>query len=268
MEIKTKTQLDINGQIAFYCSHVHAGRCLYGENLAQELGLHLITKETLQYRVLLVHSEDRLELRQTGPGAPGPVFVDFADAGMRYRLKHGGSLRQMLARAAGLKPGTRPDILDATAGLGRDAFVLAALGCRVTLIERNPIIAALLADGLRSALLHADLVDIVRERMHLIQGDSVQLIKKICAMKKPQTLYLDPMYPARTKNAQVKKEMRVLRQVTGDDNDAPALLASAIELRIKRVVVKRPKLAPPLGDQSPSVVLRGKNSRYDIYLNP
>jgi 16S rRNA (guanine1516-N2)-methyltransferase len=238
------------------------------ENLARELKLRLVTKEASHYGVLLVHTDARLELRQTGSGAPGPVFVDFAAAGMRYRLKHGGSLRQMLARAAGLKSGVRPDILDATAGLGRDAFVLAALGCRVTLIERNPIIAALLADGLRTALVYPELAEIIRERMHLIRGDSVQLIREIRQTNRPQTLYLDPMYPARTKNAQVKKEMRVLRQVTGDDSDAPALLACALEAKIKRVVVKRPRLAPPLGDCPPSVVLRGSNSRYDIYLNP
>ena len=85
-----------------------------------------------------------LELRQAGPHAPGPVRVDFLTGALAHRLRYGGGRGQPLARAVGMKAGVSPSIWDATAGLGRDALVLASLGSRVTLCERAPVLAALL----------------------------------------------------------------------------------------------------------------------------
>ena len=53
-------------------------------------------------------------------------------------------------------------MLDATAGLGRDAFVLASLGCQVTLIERVPAVAALLENGIERALLNVETATIAK----------------------------------------------------------------------------------------------------------
>jgi len=252
--------------IAVSCSHPHADDCHTAISLAADLKLPLTACNSQEYTVLLVHTESRLELRQTGRQAPGPVLADFTSPTMRYRVLHGGGLRQLLARAAGLKPGYRPTVLDATAGLGRDGFVLASLGCRVSMFERVPVIAALLEDGLRRALHHPEIGKIVKHRIQYIAGDSLLMMKQIGPDRQPDTIYLDPMYPFRTKSAKVKKEMRLLRLVVGDDSDAPALLAAALTIVGNRVVVKRPKLAPPLPGPEPSLVLRGGNSRYDIYL--
>jgi 16S rRNA (guanine1516-N2)-methyltransferase len=65
------------------------------------------------------------------------IFIDFASAANTYRRLHGGGNGQPLARAIGLKTYGLPlVVIDATAGLGQDSFVLASLGCHVTMIER------------------------------------------------------------------------------------------------------------------------------------
>jgi 16S rRNA (guanine1516-N2)-methyltransferase len=169
----------------------------------------------------------------------------------------------MIAKAVGIQPGVRPTILDATAGLGRDAFVLAQLGCPVTLIERQALIGALLADGLSRAADDAEVGPIVR-RMELRLGNAIELIRN-WSEAPPQVIYLDPMFPHRDKSSLVKKEMRVFRPLVGDDDDAAELLQAALGLATHRVVVKRPRKAPNVEGQAPGYVLEGKSSRYDIY---
>ena len=206
---------------------------------------------------------DGLELRELGPQAPGPVRVDFVSGALAHRRLFGGGAGQMIAKAVGLQPGVRPIVLDATAGLGRDAFVLAELGCEMTMIERQPIVAALLEDGLSRARLDQDVAKIAA-RMKLLSGDAIRWMKA-WTEPPPQVIYLDPMFPHRDKSALVKKEMRLFRPLVGDDDDAPALLAAALMLASHRVVVKRARKAPAIVGPQPGYVLEGKSSRYDIY---
>lgn len=193
----------------------------------------------------------------------GPVRVDFVGGAMAHRRLQGGGSGQMIARAVGIQPGIRPTILDCTAGLGRDAFVLASLGCEIHLIERHPLVAALLADGLQRARLDPETAIIV-ERMHLQQGNAIDLLQAWSAPA-PQVIFVDPMFPERQKSALVKKEMRAFRPLVGDDDDAPQLLAAALALASHRVVVKRPRKAPTIPGASPGYTLEGKASRFDIY---
>ena len=204
-----------------------------------------------------------LQLQESGEQAAGAVRVDFVKGALAHRRLHGGGSGQMIAKAVGIQPGVRPRVLDVTAGLGRDAFVLAQLGCPLTLIERQPIIAALLADGLERARSDAEVGPIV-ERMRLLRGNAITLMQG-WSDEIPQVIYVDPMFPHRDKSALVKKEMRVFRPLVGDDDDAPALLAAALDLASHRVVVKRPRKAPPIEGPAPGYVLEGKSSRYDIY---
>lgn len=204
-----------------------------------------------------------LQLQALGADAPGPVRVDFVSGAAAHRRQFGGGAGQMIARAVGLQPGIRPRVVDATAGLGRDAFVLASLGCPLTLLERQPLIAALLEDGLARAR-EDDAIRPIAERMQLLEGDAIQLLAH-WTEEPPPVIYLDPMFPHRDKSALVKKEMRIFRPVVGDDEDAPALLAVALALASHRVVVKRPRKAPPVAGPAPGHVLEGKSSRYDIY---
>ncbi len=236
-------------------------------HLARRIDLPLTEVGDTRYPFLLVVAASRLEIRQTGERAPGPVFVDFTEGAVDYRRKHGGGRNQPLARAVGIKGKISPTVFDATAGLGRDAFVLACLGCRVHLFERSPIIGVILEDGLNRAMADPEIGDIVRDRMTLSIGDSSELMQQLI-QDKPEVAYLDPMYPPRTKSALVKKEMRLLRAIVGDDPDAPQLLETALRYALKRVVVKRPRLARPITGPEPSLQITGKNSRFDVYLIP
>ena len=204
-----------------------------------------------------------LQFAELGPEAAGPVRVDFVAGAVAHRRLYGGGSGQMIAKAVGIQPGVRPVVLDATAGLGRDAFVLAQLGCALTLIERQPLIAALLEDGLARARADGEVGSIVAQ-MRLVCGNAIELMGR-WSDDPPQVIYLDPMFPHRDKSAQVKKEMRLFRPLAGDDDDAPQLLAAALALATHRVVVKRPRKAPSIAGPLPGYTLEGKSSRFDIY---
>ena len=199
---------------------------------------------------------------ELGENAAGAVYVDFAGGAAAHRLKYGGGKGQMIAKAVGLQKLKEPHVLDATAGLGGDAFVLASLGCRMTLLERSPIVHALLEDGLKRAG-GAEVADITA-RMELINADAIEYIENI--QEQPDIIYLDPMFPQRTKSAAVKKEMRIFKDIVGKDEDATELLAAALAKAKYRVVVKRPRKAPAIEGQSPSHTVEGKTSRYDVYV--
>ena len=226
---------------------------------AQRLGLAL--DGDCEYALQL--GEQGLQFVELGPDAAGPVRVDFVGGAVAHRRLYGGGSGQMIAKAVGIQPGIRPTVVDATAGLGRDAFVLAKLGCALTLIERQPLIAALLEDGMSRALADVEVGPIVAQ-MRLLCGNAIELLDDWIG-EKPQVIYLDPMFPQRDKSAQVKKEMRLFRPLAGADDDAPELLAAALALATHRVVVKRPRKAPALAGESPGYALEGKSSRFDVY---
>jgi 16S rRNA (guanine1516-N2)-methyltransferase len=196
-------------------------------------------------------------------GKTKPFVIDFNGPALTYRRLHGGGLGQAVCRAIGIKHNHKPTVIDATAGLGRDGFILAAMGCSVTLFERNPILQILLADGLKRGLKNEKSRPIC-ECMQFTPQDIQTCTERLEA----DVLYIDPMYPHRKKSSLVKKEMRIIRQLVGDDPDADELLFFALQTGIKRVVVKRPKNAPYLGNKKPTHSLKEKNSRFDIYLQP
>ena len=226
---------------------------------AQDLGLPLDGEAEFALQV----SVDGLQLQELSSAAPGPIRVDFIEGALAHRRQFGGGSGQMIAKAIGIQAGVRPTVLDATAGLGRDAFVLACLGCQVQMIERNPIVAALLADGLRRARLDSEVLGIV-QRMPLLVGDAIELMTTWTAQV-PQVIHLDPMFPSRDKSALVKKEMRLFKPLVGADADAADLLAAALALASHRVVVNRARKAPAIAGTPPTYSLEGKSSRYDIY---
>ena len=197
----------------------------------------------------------------------GTVHIDFVHGKLAHRREFGGGRGQPLARAIGLKHGANPTVVDATAGLGRDAFVLANLGAQVTMIERSPILAALLNDGLHRLTNSTDEPDIANIQLRLVQANAIEWLQQQAQKtdERPDVVYLDPMYPHRSKSALVKKEMRALRALVGDDVDSAQLLQAARQCALKRVVVKRPKGAPTINDSKPSGNVQSKNTRYDLY---
>jgi len=242
------------------------------EALAAELDLPFIgvvDVRSLEAHDYVLECGEQVQLRATGRKAPGPVFVDFVAGASAHRRKFGGGKGQQIAKAVGVRGGFYPQVLDATAGLGRDAFVLASLGCRVQMLERNPVVLALLTDGLkrlqRAAEMDAELAPIA-ERLELLpRVDSAAAWLALQAPESLPVVYLDPMFPSREKSAKVKKEMVAFHHIVGSDEDADDLLAPAYAACYYRTVVKRPKLAPWLAENKPNLAFEGKSGRFDIY---
>lgn len=233
------------------------------EGIGSRLSLPVINVRDAKPLILEV-SNTHVSLVYTAPKSPGATLVDFVGGKMGYRSKNSGFKDQDIIKACGIKKGMRPTILDATAGLGRDGFILASTGCKVTLVERNPIIALLLEDGIKRASEVTQTADIAAN-ITFHNCNSVKFINAIISMDMPEVIYLDPMYPHRTKSSLVKKEMRALRDVVGDDFDSDDLLTAALQKASKRVVVKRPKGAEYLADKKPSMSFDGKSTRFDVY---
>lgn len=233
------------------------------KKLAEQLQLPVVNIADNESGVCLVVITERLELRDLAAGAPGPIYVDFLAGQLAHRRQYGGGKGQLLAKAVGLKKLQRPRVIDATAGLARDAFVLATLGCDVLMIERSPIVATLVDDAMQRA--QHD-IDFAALQLNLKVADATHYLSELTEENYPDVVYIDPMFPERTKSALVKKEMRILKRVVGDDIDADALFAQALKVAKKRVVVKRPKGAPALANHKPGLVYRGKSVRYDVYL--
>ncbi|CDL86165.1 conserved hypothetical protein [Xenorhabdus cabanillasii JM26] len=211
----------------------------------------------------LVLTPERLELRKRDEPKLGGIYVDFVAGTMAHRRRFGGGRGEAVAKAVGIKKDYLPTVVDATAGLGRDAFVLAAIGCHVRMLERHPVVAALLEDGLQRGYQDEEIGGWLKERMTLIHTSSITALTDITPQ--PDVVYLDPMYPHRQKSALVKKEMRVFQSLVGADEDADALLAPARALAKRRVVVKRPDYAEPLAGVNASAAITTKNHRFDIY---
>lgn len=216
--------------------------------------------------VKTVHQDNqtRLELRKNDEPKLGAIYVDFVAGTMAHRRKFGGGRGEAIAKAVGIKQQYLPTIIDATAGLGRDAFVLAVLGCQVRLIERHPVVRLLLQDGLQRAYQDVEIGELMQQNMQLLPQTS---ITELVANKDyADVVYLDPMYPHKNKSALVKKEMRIFQQLVGADIDADQLLQPALQLAQKRVVVKRPDYAQFLAQMTPHFSKETKNHRFDVYM--
>ena len=221
------------------------------EQLANQTGLPLLNKQ-IQAAFLLHISSERLELRKIDNSRNKPrseaIYVDFLAGKNNHRRLYGGGKGQDLAKAIGLHKITKPCVLDLTAGMGGDAFVLATLGANVTLIERNPIIYALLFDAFERAKLRADSeLQAIFSRMRLKHEDALDTLQNLSG--KPDVIYIDPMFPLRTKSAQVKKDMQFFHALVGTDADSETLLLKALNVAKKRIVVKRPRLAKMLTEE-------------------
>lgn len=182
-----------------------------------------------------------------------PLSVDFSRQTVQKRRDAGK--KQGLVRACKPIPGMR--IIDATAGWGRDAAVLASFGADVLMLERQAMMAALLADGL------ARRSENNLSKLSLLHTDAKQYLLTLPEADYPDVIYIDPMHPTRQKSALVKKDMQALQQLFGADDDVIALVQLAITRTRNRVVVKWPQRLAPI--QKPDLSVPGKTVRFDIY---
>jgi 16S rRNA (guanine1516-N2)-methyltransferase len=248
--------------IALYCNSTLPSQQQHAATLSQHLQLPLLTCPDNTFHYLLVITDTHLELRDTQNPRLKPVYVDFLSNAAQYRYQQGGGKNQLIARAVGIKGNFKPTIIDATVGLGSDALVLTNLGCKIQGIERSPIIAALLQDGLARHQQQNPNIN-----FSLTIANAIDYFTVLQPEQFPDVIYLDPMFPERQKSALVKKEMRLLRDLVGDDTDAATLLTTALARAKKRVVVKRPRLAERIiAAPEPDIVFKGASCRFDCYL--
>lgn len=249
------------------------------KTLANSLGTHVITKLPPNCNQWLEWIRDKktdtvkLALCSSNNG---PVSIDFLTGKKAHRRQFGGGKGQPLVKAMGQKNGddkaSLPNIIDATAGMGGDSFVLASLGFKVTMLERSKIVSALLSDALTRAKNSLnDQPEEVQQSIHnlsLIQTDSATYLQQ--AEIKADVIYMDPMYPEKKKKAAAKKEMQALQTLVGPDLDSSLLLDAALKTATIRVVVKRPKGAPivqsSINNIEPTTQVSSPNTRYDIYV--
>ena len=242
-----------------FCSH--PDRAEHAHALAQRFALPLLhQRPPTGYWLEL----DDTRLSLLNPDKHGPVYAEFVEGAAAHRRQFGGGRGQPVAKAIGMKGQEARDVVDATAGLGRDAFVLASLGCRVRMVERSPVAAALLADALARASADADTADIAA-RMTVVHADASQWLASLDDAERPQVVFVDPMFPDTGNKAAAKKEMQAFQQVIGDDEDSDRLLMAALCCARERVVVKRPRLGVDLAGPMPSSRQIGKSTRFDVY---
>lgn len=211
---------------------------------------------------------DGLELRRDDEGLAlvggGMVLrADFARLLPRLRADRLG--RELLVRAARVRGTEAPTAVDATAGLGEDSLLLAAAGFTVTMFEKDQVIAALLRDALERAANDSRLAG-VAERMTLVEGDSMTGLRELGFS--PDVVFLDPMFPERTKSAAVKKKFQLLHHLERPCDNEEDLLNAALAARPRKVVIKRPPKGPWLAGTKPSHSLAGKAVRYDVIVPP
>ena len=187
----------------------------------------------------------------------------FIEGPILHRLKYGKGRGQNLAKAVGFKFNKNRTIIDATAGLGYDAFILASLGANVTLIERSEKIYDLLKAAISEAKLYGGDISKIVNRMNLLFGDSKDILPNIA----PEVILIDTMYKDRKKSALVKNDMRLVREVVGSDSDHVELINVALNNASKRVVIKQPRYAETLDNiKGCSHQILGKTIRYDVYV--
>ncbi len=205
----------------------------------------------------------RVDGRLTLSGDGMELAADFRE--LLPRIRHDRLGRELLVKAARIKGEAAPTAFDATAGLGEDSLLLAAAGFEVTMCESDPVIAALLADALERATADAELAA-VAGRMRLVAGDSVAVLPELG--RPVDVVYLDPMFPARTKSAAVKKKFQLLHRLESPCANEAELMDAALAARPRKVVVKRPIKAPVLAGVRPSHSISGKAVRYDVIVPP
>jgi 16S rRNA (guanine1516-N2)-methyltransferase len=202
----------------------------------------------------LIYRHNRLALDV--PALGKPFYIEFDKR--RYQGKNSDLKNELLAKAIGIKKNMLPEVCDLTAGFGQDAFLLYSLGCEVSLVERSPVIAALLKDGLARAGCEIE----------LYIGEASEYLHHLRQIKKfPEVIYFDPIFPQTSKTALSQKHARILRAVAGDDRDAIDVFEAALETAKHRIVVKRPLHAKNISDKHiPHIVYKGKIIRFDVYL--
>ena len=235
------------------------------EHLAQILSLSLTWQKPSTPGLVLHLRREGVELFSNGDAQlRQPFYVDFYS--LAPRVHHAKIQQELLIRAAKVQActgDTPPILIDATAGFGEDGFLFAAAGFQVTLCEQNVLIAFLLQEALTRSAQVPELAHIC-QRLSLHRGDSVDFLLHLD--RQPAVVYLDPMFPARQKNAKIKKKLQIMQLIEQPCPSEQRLFAAALSVLPQKIVVKRPVKGPSLAGLTPAFFLKGKAVRFDVYL--
>ena len=192
-----------------------------------------------------------------------PLSVDYGSPSLRLRQKKISAKGELLVRAVKEKPGAR--VLDMTAGLGTDAFILASYGHDVTMLERSKTVYLLVKDALKRARQDAELKPVVA-RLTLHHWDSTRPFLPAIGF---DAALVDPMFDEKKKSALPPGNMQMLQAFLGRGAELQPFLTAAQELSIRRTIVKRPRLdrAPAKNAVRPVYQLTGRSSRLDVFFN-
>lgn len=229
---------------------------------ANQFNLPLVFDPDLADWLLCVGQEHVSFSSVKNPLGLKPIWIDFLQGKLSLRSQEHSARGELIAKAVGVKRNSKLQVLDVTAGWGRDAFILATLGCQVTMVERSPVIAMLLQDALNRLFVQQN--KITAQQFILVHQQAHSFLQALHSL--PDVIYMDPMYPHRVKSALVKKEMRILREVVGEDDDFLSLFLLALEKTKRRVVVKRPLHSDFLANKKPDCQFVGRSTRFDVYI--
>ncbi len=242
---------------------LHASRSAAAQARAKAINCPVFHEHNDCFEFQLHYLNERIELYCRS--LDSSIHVDFCSGKLAHRRRFGGGRGQAIAKAIGLKQGRTPRVIDATAGLASDAFILATLGCSITMIEQSALLCTLIDDAIERARQDESLTNVLQKGFRLINANTIDYLQQLCVEDYPDVIYLDPMYPEKKKSARVKKSMQMLQRMHGTDQHASQLLDCCLEHAGKRVVVKRPLHAETVNNRKPSTSIKSKNTRYDIY---
>ena len=140
-----------------------------------------------------------------------------------------------LIEAAQLQPGD--SFLDCTLGLGSDAITASCAtgpNGKVVGIEKNPITALLVREGLNTWQTGVAEVDEAMKRMSVISGDSIEQLKRL-PDRSFDIVYFDPMFE---ETIQESASIAPLRHVAEHHFDHEMAIQEAMRVARKRVVLK------------------------------
>ena len=208
-------------------------------------------------------SQERWQLQLPQSPEFKPFYVDFTSGSYYNIFKKGVGKKDPLAKAVGIKSGTHT-VLDLTAGWLKDTWMLLNLGCQVTACEKNNIVYSLIGNAIEVDRSFANYEELFA-RLELLNVDSLEFLRN-SDLAQWDAVYIDPMFPQRTKSALSGKEMQILQELIAEEDMGEEILTEALHKGASRVVVKRPLKGPQLL-KAANFSVESKASRFDVYIN-
>ncbi|CAL4324691.1 class I SAM-dependent methyltransferase [Buchnera aphidicola] len=218
-------------------------------------------KNTKNTNFSLIIKNHRIELQNNLKNKEKNIWVDF---NYKKFQKYKKDKKIKIIQTLGIKKNYIPHVLDSTAGVGKDSFIFFSHGCKVTMVEKNPILSILLYDGLYRGFQNHKIGILMKKNIQLIYNTSNNL-KKIKILK-PDVIYLDPMFPQKKKKSLPKKNMQTIQKLIGNDTDSHILFQQCKQFAKNRIVVKRKMTSKYISNDLPDFNIKTKKHRFDIYL--